>query len=98
MLEALREDERPLLMLWAEQDPVLPPKVGEAFASALGQPAPRLVGEAGHFLQEDQGPLVGEAIADWLAAKRRRASSARRRRPRRRPPRRPACCWAARCS
>jgi len=56
-----------VLMLWAEQDPVLPPTVGEAFASALGQPAPRLVGEAGHFLQEDQGPLVGEAIADWLA-------------------------------
>ena len=68
MLEALREDERPLLMLWADQDPVLPPAVGEAFASALGQPAPRPVPEAGHFLQEDQGPLIGETIADWLAS------------------------------
>ena len=68
VLAALREDERPLLMLWGEQDPVLPPKVGEAFARALGQPAPRLIGEAGHFLQEDQGPLVGATIADWLGA------------------------------
>ena len=66
VLTALREDERPVLMLWGEQDPVLPPQVGEAFAKALGQPAPRLVAEAGHFLQEDQGPAVGAAIADCL--------------------------------
>jgi haloalkane dehalogenase len=68
VLEALRTDERPLLMLWADEDPVLPPKVGEAFARALGRPAPRPVPEAGHFLQEDQGPLVGAAIADWLGS------------------------------
>jgi len=65
-LAALREDRRPMLMLWAENDPVLPPRAGEAFASALGRPAPRLVADAGHFLQEDQGELVGETIADWL--------------------------------
>jgi haloalkane dehalogenase len=68
VLEALRTDERPLLMLWADEDPVLPPKVGEAFARALGRPAPRPIPEAGHFLQEDQGPLVGAAIADWLGS------------------------------
>jgi len=68
VLEALRTDERPLLMLWADEDPVLPPKVGEAFARALGRPAPRSVPEAGHFLQEDQGPLVGAAIAEWLGS------------------------------
>jgi haloalkane dehalogenase len=66
VLEALRGDQRPTLMLWGEQDPVLPPQVGEAFASALEQPSPRRIGEAGHFLQEDQGPLLGAAIADWL--------------------------------
>src|SRR4051812_49508127 len=74
VLEALRDDERPLLMLWAEQDPVLPPKVGEAFARALGRPAPRPVPEAGHFLQEDQGPLVGATIADWLGSGARQAA------------------------
>jgi haloalkane dehalogenase len=68
VLEALREDRRPALMLWAADDPVLPPRLGEAFASALGLPSPRLIPEAGHFLQEDQGPLIGEAIADWLGS------------------------------
>jgi haloalkane dehalogenase len=65
-LAALREDERPMLLLWADQDPVLPPQAGEALANALGQPAPRAIADAGHFLQEDQGELVGEQIADWL--------------------------------
>ena len=65
-LAALREDTRPTLMLWADSDPVLPLKAGEALASALGKPAPRVIADAGHFLQEDQGELVGEQIADWL--------------------------------
>jgi haloalkane dehalogenase len=68
VLEALRQDERPVLMLWGAEDPVLPPQVGEAFAGALGQPPPRPVPEAGHYLQEDQGPLIGRAIADWLGS------------------------------
>jgi haloalkane dehalogenase len=68
VLAALREDTRPLLLLWAAEDRPLPPAAGEAFASALGKPAPRLVPDAGHFLQEDQGALIGETIADWLAA------------------------------
>ena len=33
-LEALRGDGRPTLVLWADSDPVLPFKVGEAFAAA----------------------------------------------------------------
>jgi pimeloyl-ACP methyl ester carboxylesterase len=64
----MREDERPVLMLWGAEDPVLPPQVGVAFASALGQSAPRAIPDAGHFLQEDQGPLIGETIADWLGS------------------------------
>ncbi len=68
VLEALREDRRPALLLWADDDPILPPRVGEGFAAVLGRPAPRVVPEAGHFLQEDQGPLIGAWIADWLAA------------------------------
>jgi haloalkane dehalogenase len=65
-LDALREDERPLLLLWAQQDPVLPPAAGEALARALGRPAPRPIDRAGHFLQEDQGEAIGTMIADWL--------------------------------
>jgi haloalkane dehalogenase len=65
-LAALRVDTRPTLLLWAEHDPVLPVRAGEALASALGKAAPQLIPGAGHFLQEDQGELVGERIADWL--------------------------------
>jgi haloalkane dehalogenase len=66
-LDALREDTRPILMLWGAEDPALPPSVGEAFASALGRPAPRVLERAGHFLQEDRGEDVGALIADWLS-------------------------------
>ena len=66
VLEALREDRRPALMLWADSDPVLPLEVGESFAASIGQPAPRVIENASHFLQEDQGPLIGRTIAEWL--------------------------------
>jgi haloalkane dehalogenase len=66
VLAALREDRRPVLMLWGEHDLPLPPSAGEAFASALGKPAPTMVPGAGHYLQEDRGELIGATIADWL--------------------------------
>jgi haloalkane dehalogenase len=69
VLEALREDGRPTLMLWADSDPVLPLSVGERFAASIGRPAPRTIERAGHFLQEDQGPQIGTLIADWLTAR-----------------------------
>jgi haloalkane dehalogenase len=64
--EALREDRRPTLMLWADSDPVLPLSTGERFAAAIGRPPPQPVENASHFLQEDQGPLIGGLIAEWL--------------------------------
>jgi haloalkane dehalogenase len=69
VLEALREDRRPTLMLWADSDPVLPLSVGERFAASIGRPSPRTIERAGHFLQEDQGPRIGTLIADWLTAR-----------------------------
>jgi haloalkane dehalogenase len=65
--DALREDRRPTLMLWADSDPILPLSVGERFAESIGQPAPRVIENASHFLQEDQGPLIGRTIAEWLS-------------------------------
>jgi len=67
-LEALRDDRRPLLMLWGAEDRPLPPEQGEAFASELGRPAPRLIADAGHYLQEDRGEEIGRLIADWLTS------------------------------
>ncbi len=64
--DALREDERPALVLWADSDPILPFSVGERVSSELNFPAPRPVADAGHFLQEDAGPEIGAIVADWL--------------------------------
>ena len=66
MQDALREDRRPTLMLWADSDPILPLAVGERFAASIGRAAPRVIENASHFLQEDQGPLIGRLIAEWL--------------------------------
>ncbi len=66
VVQALRKDRRPTLMLWGDSDPVLPPAVGERFASAIGRPPPQLIEGGGHFLQEDRGPALGALIADWL--------------------------------
>jgi haloalkane dehalogenase len=65
-LEALRGDQRPALVLWADSDPVLPFKVGEAFADLIGVSSPRKVENASHFLQEDAGEEIGRQIAAWL--------------------------------
>jgi haloalkane dehalogenase len=66
--QAMKEDRRPTLMLWADSDPVLPFTVGEHFAEMIGRERPRKIEDASHFLQEDQGPLIGGLIADWLVS------------------------------
>jgi haloalkane dehalogenase len=66
VVEALRADDRPSLALWADSDPILPPRVGERFCEAIGRPKPRIIEAASHFLQEDAGALIGVLIAEWL--------------------------------
>jgi haloalkane dehalogenase len=68
VLEALGEDRRPTLMLWADSDPVIPLATGQRLAERIGREAPQVVEGASHFLQEDAGPEIGRRIADWLAA------------------------------
>ncbi|HEV2813676.1 MAG TPA: haloalkane dehalogenase [Solirubrobacteraceae bacterium] len=65
-LERLREWNGPLLMLWGEDDPIIPPKTGDRFAAAIGRPPPERIAGASHFLQEDAGERVGRRIAEWL--------------------------------
>jgi haloalkane dehalogenase len=67
-LEALKAFEGEILLLWADGDPVLPPSTGERFAEVLGLPEPELIPGASHFLQEDQGELIGRRIAEWLTS------------------------------
>ena len=68
VLDALRSDQRPKLVLWADSDPVIPPETGARLADALGTKIDHLIADASHFLQEDQGPEIGRLIADWLTS------------------------------
>lgn len=69
-LDALRDDERPKLVLWGDSDPIIPPATGARFAAAIGAEAPELIANAGHFLQEDAGEQIGARIAQWLSSTR----------------------------
>ena len=66
--EALRRDTRPMLMLWADSDLFLSLASGQRLASRIGREIDHVIEDAGHGLQEDQGPLIGRLIADWLRA------------------------------
>jgi haloalkane dehalogenase len=68
VLESLAADGRPKLVLWGQQDFVLPPRIADMLAAALGAEGPVPIDGAGHFLQEDKGPEIGALIADWLAS------------------------------
>jgi haloalkane dehalogenase len=66
--EALRADERPALVMWADSDPALPLEPVGRTVQTLFPTAEELtvIHDAGHFLQEDQGEEIGALIADWL--------------------------------
>jgi haloalkane dehalogenase len=68
LLDALRRDARPILFLWGRDDLILTVASGERLASRIGRRIDHLIPEAGHGLQEDQGPLIGGLITDWLAS------------------------------
>ena len=67
VLDALKADERPKLVLWADKDPVLKLETGRRFAGVIGAPEPIVIEDAGHFLQEDAGEVIGGHIARWLS-------------------------------
>ncbi|MFY9489065.1 MAG: haloalkane dehalogenase [Solirubrobacterales bacterium] len=67
VLEQLARADWPKLVLWADRDPVLPARLGEALAARIGAPSPTWIEGGGHFLQEDCGAQIGEIIAEWLA-------------------------------
>jgi haloalkane dehalogenase len=64
--DALRRDRRPILIVWAHDDLILTLASGERLASRIGRQIDHVIPDAGHGLQEDQGPMVGSLIADWL--------------------------------
>jgi haloalkane dehalogenase len=64
--DALREDDRPTLVLWADSDQALPLSVGERVAERLNYPPLQVIENASHFWQEDAGEATGRVIAEWL--------------------------------
>jgi haloalkane dehalogenase len=68
VLDALRTDERPKLVLWADRDPILTLETGRRFAEAVNASEPIVIENASHFLQEDAGEEIGGHIARWLEA------------------------------
>lgn len=65
---AFSRDTRPMLMLWAERDLFLTLASGRRLASRIGRAIDHVIPEAGHAIQEDQGPMIGGLIAEWLLA------------------------------
>jgi len=60
--------ERPALVLFSDSDPIFAPSVAERIAAHIpGALEPEIVEGAGHFLQEDRGPLIGRRIARFVA-------------------------------
>lgn len=68
--QAMLQDKRPSLLLWADSDPALPLEPTGRLVQNLFPTADELtvIEGAGHFLQEDKGDEIGALIADWLAA------------------------------
>ena len=60
-------DDPPVLFVWADRDPIIPPKVGERMSQLI--PGTHAFGTVAgsHFLQEDAGPEIGRRIADFIA-------------------------------
>jgi haloalkane dehalogenase len=69
VLDALKGDQRPKLIMWADSDPVLPLDTGRRFAAAFGSDVAHVIEDASHFLQEDAGEQIGRLIADWLQSR-----------------------------
>lgn len=65
--EALAEWRDPALILFAVEDPIFTPEIGQRFAKAIPGAGPlQTIGGAGHFLQEDRGEEVGALLTAFL--------------------------------
>jgi len=61
--------EKPALVLFSDSDPIFSPRHAERIAEHIpGSLAAEIVAGAGHFLQEDQGELIGRRIAEFVAS------------------------------
>ena len=67
--EELSNWDRPALVLFSDSDPIFSPRAAERIAAHIpGAGEPEIVAGAGHFLQEDQGELIGRRISEFVAS------------------------------
>ncbi len=67
--KTLEQWQKPCLLLWGPNDPVLNMKAAEFFQEHIPTAGPpELIEGAGHFLQEDRGELIAERIVQFLDA------------------------------
>ncbi|HSL11076.1 MAG TPA: alpha/beta hydrolase [Actinomycetota bacterium] len=59
----------PILLLWGEDDPVVPLDVAERLHDALPSSSLGLLPGVGHFVMDEAGPTVVPMVAEWLRAK-----------------------------
>ncbi len=70
--ERLRADDIPLLCAFSDGDPItaaMNPVLQATMPGAAGRTHPTITG-AGHFLQEDAGPALAAAVAEFVGATR----------------------------
>ena len=75
MIEALRRDTRPIRIIWGADDTILTLASAERLAASIGRRVDEVIPDAGHGIQEDQGPLLGERIAAWVTEVRQLAAT-----------------------
>jgi haloalkane dehalogenase len=67
-IETLRTLELPVLLLWADGDPITGPWEPHLRSIFKNVAPPLTIAGAGHFLQEDRGEQIVEHILRWLQA------------------------------
>lgn len=65
--ENLRRIAAPTLILWADNDPLFPPRVAEKLQRDIPHAELKIVKESGHFLQEEQPQQVIEHLLAFLS-------------------------------
>jgi len=67
--EDLAAIEVPVLILWGEDDPVYPSRVGERLNDAMPSSTLGLLPGCGHFLIEEAADTIGPMISEYLRAR-----------------------------
>lgn len=66
LMENLHTIDKPTLIIWAEEDAYLPPRLGERIHQHIAGSSFTTLPACGHFLQEDEPETVTKLIIEFL--------------------------------